>query len=105
MSKFNVLLIKALLVVNCLNQTNAQQAEQLIEVKCYVELIGGERTIHHAMISPLRLNQMRQSLLSKKILLTTDANQREVHKVLECTQADNKFKNIHAVALQKRLTY
>ena len=105
MNKFKVLLFTTLLALHCLNQSNAQQVKPLIEVKCYVELIGGTHTIHHAMISPSRLKSIKNTLLGKEIMITTDVNKRKVHKVIECTTADQKFKNKHAVALQNRLIY
>lgn len=94
-----------LIFFTCLTHIQAQQISELIEVKCYVELTGGDHTIHHAMISPSRLKGMKATLIGKKILLTTGKQEQTVHKVTECTLANNRFNNVHANALQKRLTY
>jgi hypothetical protein len=105
MMKFKFLLICIFIFFTCPRQLHAQQVSELIEVKCYVELIGGEHTIHHAMISSSRFKGIKTTLIGKKILLTTGEDKRAVHKVIECTLANNTFNNVHAIALQNRLTY
>ena len=100
------IIFKGLCIFLCSTKlVDAEQVRDLIEVKCYVELIGGEHTIHYAMISPSRVNEIKNTLQGKKILLTTDQDRRVVHKVIECQRADFDFKNIHANALLKRLTH
>ena len=82
--------------------TDVDKKNIRIEIKCYVELLGGSNTIHQAVISKKKEKAYIKSLVGKKIPVTGKKNQVKVHKVLECVDAEQSFTSYQAREFEKK---
>ncbi|WP_286235267.1 hypothetical protein [Thalassotalea sediminis] len=63
-----------------------------ILAKCYIEIIGGERTIHKVTVKEKALSALPQMIQGKQIRVTGKKGLKSVHKVMECVPEEDAFK-------------
>jgi len=101
-----MILTSGLLVSNLSHSaTSAKKVDPnaRVEVKCYVELVGGGEFIHYAAMKQKQVAPYQQSLLNQKIDVTGKKQMRTVYKVHQCTSLDNDFKSIRANRMENRM--
>jgi len=113
-SKLNLSLV-ALLTMSCLSLSIATEAQadprpekkahkktvpiENIEMKCYVELMGGGEVIRRTNTPYTSLEKLSEILLTQKVKLNSNANPRSIYKVKECVPLKDKFKSSRAQQL------
>lgn len=101
-----IILTAGLLVSNLgYSATSAKKvnANARIEVKCYVELVGGGDFIHYAAMKQKQFATYQQSLVNQKIDITGKEVMRSVYKVHQCIDANKDFKSIRANRMEGRI--
>ena len=73
-----------------------------VEMKCYVELLGGTNVIHYATMPEKKTAKLEKSLVNRKIVTVGNKDKQVVNKVIECVESQMDFKNLFAKELQKR---
>lgn len=64
-----------------------------VSAKCYVELLGGSKTITGADINVKKINSLKQTLPGRKIYVPGVKDKQTIYKVIECVASNGKFKN------------
>lgn len=70
-----------------------------IEMKCYVELMGGGEVISFTNTPYQNLHELTQLLIGQKVKLTSDDTARAIYKVKECVPLKDKFTSKRAQTL------
>lgn len=74
----------------------AQESTYLVSdkvlAKCYVEVLGGKRTIHKVTIEEKQLPLLAARLSGRNIRVSGSKGFNTVHKVFECVTNNNPFK-------------
>lgn len=74
------------------NEANSYQNQQeYVDVKCYVELFGGEKTIYLAYIKKERLKGFTKSIEGEKIPVIGSNDKKRVYSAFECVREEHKF--------------
>ncbi|WP_286269299.1 TapY2 family type IVa secretion system protein [Thalassotalea hakodatensis] len=83
----------------------AQEGSHLVSdkmlAKCYVEVLGGQRTIHKVTIKEEQLSSLADRLSGRNIRVSGHRGFSTVHKVFECLPNDDAFKAGRARHLEK----
>lgn len=70
-----------------------------IEMKCYVELMGGGESIQFTNTPYESLEDLTQVLMGRKVKLVGDKVAKPIYKIKECVPLADKFKSKRAQAL------
>ncbi|WP_448549106.1 TapY2 family type IVa secretion system protein [Thalassotalea fusca] len=73
-----------------------------VEMKCYVELLGGSYVVHYATIPEKKIAKLEKSLVKQKIVTVGKREKQEINKVTECVEKSVDFKNFFARELEKK---
>jgi len=73
-----------------------------VEMKCYVELLGGSYVVHYATIPEKKIAKLEKSLLQQKIVTVGKREKQVINKVTECVEKEVDFKNFFARELEKK---
>lgn len=104
--KFFALFAGAMLSLLVSNTASANASKSVsnktIDMKCYVELIGGEHTIHRNYEVPIRLKKRyKKRLMDRTLTIVGRDAQKPIYKVKECKEMNKQFKDEQARALEK----
>lgn len=67
-----------------------------VDVKCHIELLGGEQTIYLAQVKQKKLKNLVNILKNRRIITSTSTDKKKVYKVFECVLNDETFKSAQA---------
>jgi hypothetical protein len=70
-----------------------------IEMKCYVELVGGGETIRFTNTPYRNIKELTHVLMGQKIKLNSESSGKTLYKVKECVPLKDKFKGRRAQQL------
>jgi len=73
-----------------------EQDNKTIDVKCYVELLGGGELITFWNISSEKLPTLSTSIVGRMVLTTQTKHKVEIYKSHECILLDDKFTSSNA---------
>lgn len=76
----------------------------IIDVKCYVEFVGGGTGISRWAITPKRLEGLAEEIIGMDIA-TAGKDKRKVYKVEECILLEDEFESKEAKRLNKSMDY
>ena len=62
-----------------------------IEMKCYVEMIGGVNTIYRTVLPNNRIVGLAERLVGKKIAVAGAKKKQKIYKVTECVSYKDSF--------------
>ncbi|MDO6427818.1 TapY2 family type IVa secretion system protein [Thalassotalea sp. 1_MG-2023] len=100
--KKTLCLYTALIVSSsALAQEGTNLVSDKILAKCYVEVLGGQRTIHKVTIKEEQLSSLADRLSGRNIRVSGKQGFSTVHKVFECLPNDDAFKAGRARHLEK----
>lgn len=102
MNRINTLL--ALITLAPLACFAATDQNQKVEVKCYLELVGGGFSINHYHLPLLsKSNKIDTDLIhSIPVMANGSKEKRSVYEVKECVLANKKFKNKAARSAEQK---
>ena len=75
---------------------NPLDAKQKINVKCHIEMMGGQQAIYLARIKKQQLKQLPNTLPNRKISTLTSKDKQQVYKVFECILLQARFSSVKA---------
>lgn len=84
-------------------------AEKSVNVKCYVELVGGGETISLWSIKPSLLKGFAHSIVGREILVISGLQRKSnnqkstIYKAKECVLEEDDFTSARAKAIDKEL--
>lgn len=90
MKSFAVFMITALLVTPTLSASELISDKKL--VKCYVEVLGGNRFIHYKTATEEQVATVSTTLTGQQVHVPGFKDKLAIHKVMECKLATEKFK-------------
>jgi hypothetical protein len=64
-----------------------------VEMKCYVELVGGVSTIYSAVLPNNEIAGLAEHLIGKKISMAGMKKKQRIYKVFECISYKENFTN------------
>ena len=95
----------ACLVPLALNAAENRQEKSFtpnVDIKCFVELLGGSHAIHRNYDVPIAdKKHYKRTLIEREISARKKNNIRVIYKVKECREMHQNFKNEEAQALEK----
>lgn len=112
MSKLKILLPLVLVLFNSTFHVKAEGSNtergiegEAIVVKCYVELMGGERTIHTFISSSKDKtpSNLKHSMIGHRIYNGPSNEKVAIYKIDECVYKSEKFKSAQANTLDAGL--
>jgi len=89
-------LITLALCILCFSFSSNAASTKKIDVKCHVELFGGQQTIYLATVKESHLNKLSERLANRKIHTVYSNEKQQVYKVFECVKLENSFSSIQA---------
>ena len=96
------ILIKILPLVTLLMMSYSSEASgkekqsKKIDVKCFVELVGGGEIVSFWNISPKKLSGLSKSIIGRKVMLPNSKQKAVVYKSHECVLLKDGFTNSKA---------
>lgn len=83
------------------------QAEdsKLIEIKCYVALLGGGETIHFAKVNAKNKTYNINDVAKLKIPVTGKKKKQEIYKIYECVETGSDFTSAKAKSLESSMVW
>lgn len=79
-----------------IGSSHAAAKENKVDVKCHIELLGGEQTIYLAQVKQKQLKNVVNILKNRRIVTNTSNEKKKVYKVLECVLNNEAFKSLQA---------
>ena len=64
---------------------------KVVDVKCFVELIGGGETITFWNISSKKLSGLSKSIEGRQVMVSNSKQKARIYKSYECVLLDDKF--------------
>ena len=94
----NIKIFSLLLVLSFLSVGSyaAKNDNKKVDVKCYVELLGGEQTIYLGHVKKRELKNLSKTLVNRKILTPFSRQKKQVYKVFECSLENKDFNSSKA---------
>lgn len=86
-------------------QENDGQVEVIHqEMKCHVNLVGGQETIHYTgLFRGETVLEAKNKLQERKILTILSPKKLAIYKVNECVLKEKRFSSLQAINLEKRI--
>ncbi|WP_440874357.1 TapY2 family type IVa secretion system protein [Thalassotalea sp. PLHSN55] len=82
--------------------TNAANNDnQKVSVKCYVELVGGGETISFWKIKSKNVSQLKTAIVGQKVHVAGKKQKAQIYNGIECVLVEKEFSNARAKALDK----
>jgi hypothetical protein len=81
--------------------TIAKEKVEKVEIKCHVELYGGNEAIHFRKIRKDKVAKLEQRLLNKKIKVANIKGKQKIYKVLECVPLNEDFSQLQSKNIDK----
>lgn len=75
---------------------NLLDTKQKVNVKCHIEVMGGQQAIYLARIKRQQLKQLPSTLPNRKIYTLTSKEKQQVYKVIECILIQARFSSVKA---------
>jgi hypothetical protein len=95
--------------VGVANAKDAEINEKAVNVKCFVELVGGGETISLWLVKPSQLKTLSQTIIGQEILLIPNykytGNQKKatIYKTKQCILEGKQFRSPRARVMDKEL--
>jgi hypothetical protein len=74
-----------------------------VEMKCHVELMGGENVIHFTVIKKNKAAKLSQFLVGRKILTDSSKKKKVIYKVKECVDSKDSFNKHIARNIERKM--
>lgn len=89
----NIKSLSLLLILSLISAGShaAKNDNKKVDVKCYVELLGGEQTIYLGHVKKKELKSLSKTLVNRKILTPFSRQKKQVYKVFECRLENKDF--------------
>jgi len=96
-----ILPLTGLLAFNFVVEANSavKQKNNKIDVKCYVELIGGTKTITFWNISSKKLLGLSNAIVGRKVMVVNSKKKVNIFKSHECVLLEDDFTSSNAKLL------
>ena len=93
-----VLLCVSLCLLFSFNVSAAKQEKPVkkVDIKCHIELYGGQETFYLAVIRNKALKKFSEKLINRKILTVFSNEKKQVYKVFECVKMTDTFSTLAA---------
>ncbi len=79
----------------------AQNTTQNVDVKCFVELVGGGELISFWTAPKNKLKKLAKNIVGKSVMTSSAKNKKIIYKVYECVLLTKKFKGDKARQLDE----
>jgi hypothetical protein len=76
--------------------SSKEQKGSRVEMKCYVELVGGVDTIYRAVLSKNKLLGLEKYLVGNKISIAGEKKKQIIYSVIECRRYKENFTSASA---------
>lgn len=98
-----LLMWSSITVAQQMNNKQSLVDDKRVSAKCYVELLGGAKTITGANVKRKKVSQLPQRLTGRKVFVPGMKGKQTIYKVLECALSEDKFQSKAANLLYKTL--
>jgi len=78
--------------------------ESKIEVKCHVELFGGNETIYFRVLKSAHLDKLSKELVNREVLTSLSRAKQKIYKVHECVPLTASFTLLKSQLIDKKTT-
>lgn len=75
---------------------NIVEKKYKVDVKCHVELVGGQQVIYFARVKQNQVNKLVDTLVNRNIPTSIAKEQQKVYRAFECVLLDAKFNSLKA---------
>jgi len=72
-------------------QDKKDKQESKIEVKCHVELFGGNETIYFRVLNSKHFGKLAKELVNREVLTSLSRTKQKIYKVHECVLLSDNF--------------
>ena len=92
-----ILLLSTLLIFSVTTEAKSSaKQDKRIDVKCFVELIGGGEKVTFWNISSKKLSGLSDSIVGHKIMMANTKQKAEIYKAKECVLLKDEFTDSRA---------
>ena len=78
--------------------------ENKIEVKCHVELFGGNETIYFRVLDSKQLVKLPKELVNREVLTSLSKTKQKIYKVHECVLLTDNFSSLKSQLIDEKMT-